>query len=338
MMKRTASVLLSLLLCLCLTTSCLAEAQTVASTEMYDDSSSIVTNIDLAIDALDGATIKCYKVFSFNDAVGPRTAAKGYKAALNGRGVKVMGGGVAQVATSLYLSLKDMDGVSFPEKRSYGNKFAWSYVDSNKDAIVVDYRAGTDFRILNKTESDLRIAMRREAEILYCMVYPVDSGDIEKPDTSDVPVVDPDDPDDEPDDEPVVEAAKLCKAYRCQEYVNLRKKASTSSESIARIPLGATVLILNTNSKLYKAKYNGLTGYVNKNYVKAVSQSLVRKVVRCKVYVSLREEPSESSVRLKKLPLGTLVEYVENAGSGYAKVHYENLTEYVMINYLAMLD
>ncbi len=47
-------------------------------------------------------------VFSFNDIVGDRTSARGYKTAVNGRGVKAMGGGVAQVATTLYLALQKL--------------------------------------------------------------------------------------------------------------------------------------------------------------------------------------------------------------------------------------
>ena len=51
--------------------------------------------------------------------------------------------------------------------------------------------------------------------------------------------------------------------------VNVRKKASTSSEVLTVMPKGKsrTVLATSKNGKWYKIKYNGKKGYVNKAYV-----------------------------------------------------------------------
>ena len=62
-------------------------------------------NVENAVAALSGWYIPYGTSFSFNDTVGPRTAENGFVEAINGRGSYAMGGGVARVATTLYLTL-----------------------------------------------------------------------------------------------------------------------------------------------------------------------------------------------------------------------------------------
>lgn len=62
-------------------------------------------NLELACEAIDGYILKPGAVFSFNETVGERTAEKGYKAATVYSGmesVQELGGGVCQVASTLY--------------------------------------------------------------------------------------------------------------------------------------------------------------------------------------------------------------------------------------------
>ncbi|MEG1513357.1 MAG: VanW family protein [Clostridia bacterium] len=317
-MKKLIFAMVSVFLCICIASPAFAIEQVSSNTVLYDDSKAMLNNIDLALDALDGVTIKSEKTFSFNDAIGPRTKAKGYAAALNGRASKVIGGGVAQVAATLHLAAKKTDGVSILEKHLYGKKFAWDHVDS-KDAILVDFNADKDYRFKNNSGKELRIAARREADTLYCMIYPADSDEPEKPDEK---------------PEPDNESPRLFKVYRCKEYINLRKTASTSSKSIAQIPLDATVLVLKTGGKLHKVKYDGLAGYVNSAYVKAVPKDRIRKVDNCNEYISLREQPSSTAKRLAKLRLGTLVLYLGDADNGFTKVQHESQTGYALRKYL----
>ncbi len=64
-----------------------------------------VNNIRLLSKSLDGALIPPGKVFSVNQWIGPRTAEKGYKEAptiVKGKLVPSLGGGVCQVATTLF--------------------------------------------------------------------------------------------------------------------------------------------------------------------------------------------------------------------------------------------
>ena len=113
------------------------------------------SNIELAADAVNGYFIGSGYVFSFNDVVGPRSKEAGYKSAINGRGVKVTGGGVAQLASTIYLAVKDLDFVTVTEKRTYGKSYNQSYVASADDAIVTDYSAGTDFAFRNDGANEL---------------------------------------------------------------------------------------------------------------------------------------------------------------------------------------
>ena len=64
-----------------------------------------MTNIKRAATLLDGTIILPGKVFSLNGALGKRTEAKGFVSApqiFNGRFEDAVGGGISQVATTLY--------------------------------------------------------------------------------------------------------------------------------------------------------------------------------------------------------------------------------------------
>ncbi|MDP2400891.1 MAG: VanW family protein, partial [Actinomycetota bacterium] len=64
-----------------------------------------VNNIHILADAIDGTLLAPGATFSFNEAVGPRTAAKGYQEAnaiVNGRLVPQLGGGICQFGTTIF--------------------------------------------------------------------------------------------------------------------------------------------------------------------------------------------------------------------------------------------
>lgn len=77
-------------------------------------------NVRLAAESINGVTLSSWDEFSFNQLVGPRTENHGYGAAINGRGVRVIGGGVAQVASVIYMAVKDLNNVVITESRTYG--------------------------------------------------------------------------------------------------------------------------------------------------------------------------------------------------------------------------
>lgn len=140
------------------------------TTTIYGGSNKL-HNIELAASAIDGTELTYNDVFSFNDIVGARTSAKGYKNAVNGRGVKVVGGGVAQVASAVWLAVKDMDDIRIIDKHTYGDRYTETYVDSADDAIVTDYSAGTDFSFRYKGDGTLTIKCYVQGDSLVCEIH-----------------------------------------------------------------------------------------------------------------------------------------------------------------------
>ena len=56
----------------------------------------------------------------------------------------------------------------------------------------------------------------------------------------------------------------------CREWITLRSEASVYSEDLAHIPLGAQVMIYDAppQNGFYPAKYNGILGWVLKDYIR----------------------------------------------------------------------
>lgn len=170
-MKRTVSILVALILILA-SMPAMADGQIFmadASTPLKGASRAMLHNIELAAEAIDGIYIPYGEYFSFNDVVGPRSSDYGFKSAKNGRGAKVYGGGVSQVATTMYLALLEIPGVAFDEISTYGDRFTGDYVDDGEMAIVTDYSRGTDFAFTNY-ECDMVISMWQEDDMLHCSV------------------------------------------------------------------------------------------------------------------------------------------------------------------------
>ena len=178
-MKRFLSAMLAVMLLTFLPSAPAALADVVeATTSLYDASSEQLNNIELAVQVLNGAFVEPGGTFSFNDVVGPRTGDEGYVDAVNGRGVESMGGGVSQVAATLYLALKQMDGIEYLEKKTYGSKFTGGYVDSGSDAIVTDYDANVDFRFRNNNSDALSISIwTTDSDIECSLALGGDSGE-----------------------------------------------------------------------------------------------------------------------------------------------------------------
>ena len=103
--------------------------------------------------------------------VGPREERYGYETAINGRGVKVVGGGVAQVASVVWLAIEDLDDVSIVEKSTYGKRYNQDYVESSADAILTDYNAGTDFAFRYVGDDSITLYTYLDGDTLHCDVY-----------------------------------------------------------------------------------------------------------------------------------------------------------------------
>ena len=128
-------------------------------------------NILLAASSINDTVLDSGDLFSFNGSVGPRSARCGYVEAVNGRGAVVTGGGVAQVASALWLAVKNLDCVAVVEKSTYGSRYNQSYVSSSNDAILTDYSADTDFSFRNIGSEPLTIAVYVSGDELCCEIY-----------------------------------------------------------------------------------------------------------------------------------------------------------------------
>lgn len=143
-----------------------AEGKTFLS---YDQN--LLHNIRLACDAINGVTLTYGQKFSFNSIVGPRSYAAGYCDALNGRGVTVTGGGVAQVASTVYLAAKQMSSIVIDAVRTYGENYKGNYVTNSADAIVTDYSANVDFSFTYYGAGTLYITFVEDGDNLLCDFY-----------------------------------------------------------------------------------------------------------------------------------------------------------------------
>lgn len=128
-------------------------------------------NILLAASSINDTVLDSGDLFSFNGSVGPRSARCGYVEAVNGRGAVVTGGGVAQVASALWLAVKNLDCVAVVEKSTYGSRYNQNYVSSSNDAILTDYSADTDFSFRNIGSEPLTIAVYVSGDELHCEIY-----------------------------------------------------------------------------------------------------------------------------------------------------------------------
>ena len=131
----------------------------------------LIHNVTLAAGSVNDTVLTSGGTFSFNDVVGPRTKEYGYRSAINGRGAKVTGGGVAQVASVIWLAIKNQPEFSVVEKSTYGKKYNQQYVSSSSDAILTDYKAGRDFSFRYTGQGSVTINCRVENNVLTCEIY-----------------------------------------------------------------------------------------------------------------------------------------------------------------------
>ena len=132
-----------------------------------------IQNVRLAASLIDGCRLRYGERFSFNGVVGPRTKDAGFVDAANGRGVQVTGGGVAQVASTVYLAVKQLDSITVDPVRTYGDRFTGGYVADSADAVVTDYNAGTDFSFTYYGARTLLVSLYEDNGLLWCSLSEV---------------------------------------------------------------------------------------------------------------------------------------------------------------------
>jgi len=133
-----------------------------------------VNNIHLLGDALDGTLVAPGKSFSFNGAVGQRTAAKGYQEAnaiVNGKLVPQLGGGICQVGTTIFNAVYE-SGLPVMERRNHS--FYISHYPKGRDATVS--WGGPDIKFKNTTKDWVLVSVSYTDSSITIALYGNDPG------------------------------------------------------------------------------------------------------------------------------------------------------------------
>lgn len=114
-----------------------------------------ITNIKLAVEAINGIVLAPGEQFSYNDALGERTAEKGYKAAgaySGGQVVQEIGGGICQVSSSLYYAAL-LANLQIDSRTCH--YFPVAYLPPGLDATVS--WGGPEFKFTNNRDWPIKI-------------------------------------------------------------------------------------------------------------------------------------------------------------------------------------
>ena len=127
------------------------------------------TNLKLACGKLNGTVVLSGETFSYNDTLGPRTVAAGYKNAKiyeAGQVVDGLGGGICQISSTLYNTALKAN-MKIVERRNH--QFVTSYVPAGRDATVV--YGSTDFKFKNTRSYPIRIVASAQNGVATVTFY-----------------------------------------------------------------------------------------------------------------------------------------------------------------------
>ncbi len=135
-----------------------------------------VSNVKLASAAFDGTVMNSGDVFSYNETVGQRTEAKGYKAApayVQGETVDEIGGGVCQPSSTLYYACL-LSNLEITER--YAHRYIPSYITRGMDATVS--WGGPDYKFTNNTSYPLKIVAKYDKGNLTVQLWGTKTDDL----------------------------------------------------------------------------------------------------------------------------------------------------------------
>ena len=147
-------------------------------------------NLQLAANKINGTIVNPGEVFSYNQTVGERTIAAGYKEAkayANGKVVLDVGGGICQLSSTLYNSVL-LSNLEVVERRSH--YFKTSYLPAGRDATVS--WGAVDFKFKNNRKYPVKINAVAQDGIVKVEIYGIIQEDdydvkIESEETSIIP-------------------------------------------------------------------------------------------------------------------------------------------------------
>ena len=126
-----------------------------AITNASSSSRARINNIVTAMGFINGTCVKPGEIFSFNETVGQRTTARGFKKATaysSGEVTEQIGGGICQVSTTLFNAAVKAD-MEIVERHNHS--LTVHYVDKGKDATV--NWGDQDFRFKNTSSDNVYI-------------------------------------------------------------------------------------------------------------------------------------------------------------------------------------
>ncbi len=127
-----------------------------------------INNVKLSAASINGYVMNSGEVFSYNEAVGQRTAANGYQAApayIRGETVDEIGGGICQTSSTLYLACLRGD-LEITER--YAHRYVPAYIPWGMDATVS--WGGPDYKFTNQTIYPIKIVTEYEKNYLTVKV------------------------------------------------------------------------------------------------------------------------------------------------------------------------
>ena len=122
------------------------------------------SNVRLSASAINGYVMNSGDVFSYNEAVGKRTAERGYQAApayVKGETVDEIGGGICQTSSTLYLACL-RSNLAITER--YAHRYIPAYIPAGMDATVS--WGGPDYKFTNNTDYPVKIVTSYEGSYL----------------------------------------------------------------------------------------------------------------------------------------------------------------------------
>ena len=113
------------------------------------------TNVKLSASSINDLVLNAGDVFSYNESVGQRTAANGYRPApayVKGETVDEIGGGICQTSSTLYLACL-RGNLEITER--YAHRYIPAYIAAGMDATVS--WGGPDYKFTNNTDYPIKI-------------------------------------------------------------------------------------------------------------------------------------------------------------------------------------
>lgn len=122
------------------------------------------SNVRLSASSINSYVMNPGDVFSYNEVVGQRTAARGYQPApayVQGETVDEIGGGICQTSSTLYLACLRSN---LEITARYAHRYVPSYITAGMDATVS--WGGPDYKFTNNTDYPIKIVASYEGSYL----------------------------------------------------------------------------------------------------------------------------------------------------------------------------